>query len=179
MSDTYQYKKIEKHIRLKAVINGRVSCHILLSIYIKEDVMSLIPRDSLFDLDNLFNHFWSPAVSKEMTADFFSPRVDIKEKKGKYEITADLPGVDKDHMSITLENGVLTIEASTEEEKTEKEDGKIIRKERRSGKFMRSFNLGPGVKESDIDAKFKNGVLKLVVPKAKSPVVEPKRIDVK
>lgn len=141
--------------------------------------MSLIPRDSLFDLDNLFNHFWSPAVSKEMTADFFSPRVDIKEKKGKYEITADLPGVDKDHMSITLENGVLTIEASTEEEKTEKEDGKVIRKERRSGKFMRSFNLGPGVKESDIDAKFKNGVLKLVVPKAKAQVVEPKRIDVK
>ncbi len=160
-------------------MKGRVSCHILLLIYIKEDVMSLIPRDSLFDLDNLFNHFWSPAVSKEMTADFFSPRVDIKEKKGKYEITADLPGVDKDHMSITLENGVLTIEASTEEEKTEKEDGKVIRKERRSGKFMRSFNLGPGVKESDIDAKFKNGVLKLVVPKAKAQVVEPKRIDVK
>jgi HSP20 family protein len=160
-------------------MTGRVSRRILLLIYIKEDVMSLIPRDSLFDLDNLFNHFWSPAVSKEMTADFFSPRVDIKEKKGKYEITADLPGVDKDHMSITLENGVLTIEASTEEEKTEKEDGKVIRKERRSGKFMRSFNLGPGVKESDIDAKFKNGVLKLVVPKAKAQVVEPKRIDVK
>jgi HSP20 family protein len=158
---------------------GRVSRRTLSPVFVKENVMSLIPRDSLFDLDNLFNHFWSPAISKDMTADFFSPRVDIKEKKGKYEITADLPGVDKDHMSVSLENGVLTIEASTEEEKTEKEDGKVIRKERRSGKFMRSFNLGPGVKESDIDAKFKNGVLKLVVPKVKAQVVEPKRIDVK
>jgi HSP20 family protein len=141
--------------------------------------MSLIPRDSLFDLDNLFNHFWSPAVSEGMTADFFSPRADIKEKKGKYEITADLPGVDKKDLSVTLDNGVLTIEASTEEEKTEEEDGKVIRKERRSGKFMRSFNLGVNVKESDIKANFKNGVLKLTVPKAKERDVEPKRIDVK
>jgi HSP20 family protein len=141
--------------------------------------MSLIPRDSLLDLDNLFNHFWSPAVSKDMTADFFSPRVDIKEKKAKYEITADLPGVNKDDLSVTLENGVLTIEASTEEEKTEEEDGKVIRKERRSGKFMRSFNLGADVKESDVKANFKNGVLKLTVPTAEKQVAEPKRIDVK
>ena len=84
-----------------------------------------------------------------------------KREEGKYEITADLPGVDKDDLSVTLDNGVLTIEASTEEEKTEEEDGKVIRKERRSGKFMRSFNLGADVKESDINAKFKNGVLKL------------------
>jgi HSP20 family protein len=141
--------------------------------------MALIPRDSLFDLDNLFNHFWNPAVSKEMTAEFFSPRVDIKEKKGRYDIIADLPGVDKDDLSVTLDNGVLTIEASTEEEKTEEEDGRVIRKERRSGKFMRSFNLGGDVKESDINAKFKNGVLKLKVPKAEEQAVEPKRIDVK
>lgn len=140
--------------------------------------MSLIPRDSLFDLDNLFNHFWSPAVSKEMSADFFSPRVDIKEKKNKYEITADLPGVDKKDLSVILENGVLTIEASTNQEQTEEEDGKVIRKERRSGKFMRSFNLGVDVNESDINAKFKDGVLKLTVPKAEAHVSQPKQISV-
>ena len=140
--------------------------------------MSLIPRDSLFDLDNLFNHFWSPVVSKEMSADFFSPRVDIKEKKKKYEITADLPGVDKDDLSVTLEDGVLTIEASTNEEKTEEEDGKVIRKERRSGKFMRSFNLGLDVKEADVSARFKDGVLTLTVPKAEASVSKPKKINV-
>jgi HSP20 family protein len=141
--------------------------------------MSLIPRNSLFDLDDLFAHFWMPDMSKEMNSDFFSPRVDIKEKKGKYEITADLPGIEKENISVTLDNGVLTIEASTEEEKTEEEDGKVLRKERRSGRFVRSFNLGVDVKESDINAKFKNGVLKLKVPKAQEKTVEPKRIDVR
>jgi|VirMetMinimDraft_7_1064189.scaffolds.fasta_scaffold35342_3 HSP20 family protein len=140
--------------------------------------MSLIPRDSLFDLDNLFNHFWTPEISKEMRADFFSPRVDIKEKKGKYEIIVDLPGVNKDDLSVTLDNGVLTIEACTQEEKTEEEEGKVIRKERRSGKYMRSFNLGPNIKEADIKAKFKNGILNLTVPQAEEAVVEAKRIEV-
>src|SRR5210317_2155106 len=109
---------------------------------LRRSAMSLIPRNSLFDLDDLFAHFWMPDISKEMNSDFFSPRVDIKEKKGKYEITADLPGVEKENISVTLDNGVLTIEASTEEEKTEEEDGKVLRKERRSGRFVRSFNLG-------------------------------------
>lgn len=140
--------------------------------------MSLIPRDSLFDLDNLFNHFWTPEISKEMGVNFFSPRVDIKEKKGRYEITADLPGVNKDDLSVTLDNGVLTIDASTQDEKTEEEEGKVIRKERRSGKYMRSFNLGPNIKESDIKAKFKNGVLKLTVPQGEETVVKAKRIEV-
>lgn len=140
--------------------------------------MSLVSKDSLFDLDNLFHHFWSPAVSRDMTADFFSPRVDIKEKKGSYEITADLPGVDKDDVSVTLDNGVLTIEASTEEEKTEEQDGKVLRKERRSGKFMRSFNLGAEVKESDISASFRNGVLKLTMPKTEPQKEQPARISI-
>ena len=55
----------------------------------------------------------------------------------------------------------------------------MLRKERRSGWFVRSFNLGVDVKESDINAKFKNGVLKLKVPKAQEKTVEPKRIDVR
>jgi HSP20 family protein len=140
--------------------------------------MSLIPRDSLFDLDNLFGHFFSPAVTKELSSDFFSPRVDIKEAKDKYEIIADLPGVEKDDLSVTLENGVLTIEASTAQESSEEKDGKIIRQERRSGKYMRSFNLGAEVHEGDINAKFKNGVLSLTVPKVEESVPEPRRIDI-
>jgi HSP20 family protein len=79
----------------------------------RRTAMTLIPRDSLFDLDNLFNHFFTPTVAKELDNEFFSPRVDIKEAKDKYEIIADLPGVAKDDLSVTLENGVLSIEAST------------------------------------------------------------------
>jgi HSP20 family protein len=140
--------------------------------------MSLVSRNSLLDLDNLLSHLWSPAAGGDLSADFFSPRVDIKEKKGNYEITADLPGVDKEDVSVTLHNGVLTIEATTEKEETEEQDGEILRKERRSGKFMRSFNLGADVKESDIKATFKNGVLKLTMPKSEPEKKEPARISV-
>jgi HSP20 family protein len=140
--------------------------------------MTLIPRDSLFDLDNLFNHFFTPTVAKELDNEFFSPRVDIKEAKDKYEIIADLPGVAKDDLSVTLENGVLSIEASTSEETSEEKDGKVIRKERRSGKYMRSFNLGGDIHEEDISASFKDGVLSLTVPKAEESVPEPRQIEV-
>ena len=140
--------------------------------------MSLIPRDSLFDLDNLFGHFFNPTMAKEMSNDFFSPRVDIKEMKDKYEIIADLPGVEKDDLSVTLENGVMTIEATTSAENVEEKDGKIIRKERRSGKYMRSFNLGVDVHEGDINANFKNGVLTLAVPKVEETVPEAHRIEI-
>ncbi len=137
--------------------------------------MSLIPRDSVWDMNHFFDHFLTPDVRK----DFFSPQVDIKEKNKHYEIIADLPGVDKDHLNVTLENGVLTIEASAKEEKTEEEEGKVIRRERRSGKFMRSFNLGSDIQQADIDAQFKNGFLKLKVPKATEQVIEPKRIEIR
>ncbi len=140
--------------------------------------MSLIPRDSLFDLDNLFGHFFSPSMTKELSSGFFSPRVDIKEAKDKYEIIADLPGVEKEDLSVTLENGVLTIEASTSKEDVEEKEGRVIRKERRSGKYMRSFNLGAEVHEGDIEASFKNGVLSLSVPKAEEVVPEPRQIEI-
>lgn len=141
--------------------------------------MSLIPIDSHFDFDHFFNHFRHPVVSKEPEDSFFSPKVDIKETKKNYEIIADLPGVDKENLTITLDKGVLTISASKSDEKTEEEEGKIVRRERHSGSYMRRFDLGPAIKDSDIDAEFKNGVLKLTVPKAEEVAPESKRIEVR
>ncbi len=137
--------------------------------------MSLIPRSSLFDFNDFFDVFQSPA-RMATSNNLFSPRVDIKDMKNHYEIVADLPGVDRDNLSVTLENGVLTIEASTAEEKTEKEEGRIIRQERRTGKYVRSFTLGDDVNESDIKADFKAGVLTLEVPKAQQ--VESKKVEI-
>ena len=140
--------------------------------------MSLIPRDSLFDFDNLFNHFLMPTTSKGLNEDFFAPRVDIKEAEKGYTIVADLPGVKKDDLSVTLDNGVLTVEASTNEESSEEEDGKVIRKERRSGKYMRSFNLGTDIHEEDISASFTDGVLSLTIPKLEKAVPKIRQIDI-
>ena len=136
--------------------------------------MSLIPRSSLFDLDRFFE---SPTL-RSSSSGIMAPLVDIKEKDDHYEISAELPGIKKEDIHVHVENGVLSIEASTSDEKTEEKGGKVIRKERYSGKMMRSFTLGSNIDESDIAANFNNGVLTLSVPKAQPEKPEARRIDI-
>jgi HSP20 family protein len=141
--------------------------------------MNLIPRDSFLDMDKVFDSFFAP--SRYATAGekaFFSPQVDIVEKTDHYEIKADLPGVKKEDLKVNLENGVLSIEASHKEEKSEEKDGKVIRKERRTGCFMRSFSLGENVQDKDIKANFKDGVLTIEAPKFKPEAPKSRQISV-
>ena len=139
--------------------------------------MSLIPRSSLFDVDRFFNDSW-PSLAESDTSTFFAPRVDISEADGHYVITAELPGVSKDDIHIHVRDGILTLEAETTQEEKEEEKGRVIRQERRYGKYMRSFNLGADVQESDIKASFKDGVLKLEAPKIVEKEPERRRIEV-
>ena len=141
--------------------------------------MALVPRGNMFDLDRFFSDFWAPASADAQGVDtFFSPRVDVKEADGFYDITAELPGVEKDNLQVTLHDGVLTLEAEVEREDKEEEEGTIIRQERRYGKFMRRFNLGEDVQEDEISASFKNGVLHLRAPKREPKAPERRRIDI-
>ncbi len=139
--------------------------------------MSLIPRSNLFDIDRFFNDSW-PQAAESQTGTFFAPRVDIKDVDDHYEITADLPGVAKDEIHFHVKDGILTLEAETTQEDKEEKEGKVIRQERRYGKYMRSFNLGTDVEESDIKASFNDGVLKLQAPKLVEKTVERRRIQV-
>ncbi|WP_438952102.1 Hsp20/alpha crystallin family protein [Porticoccus sp.] len=145
--------------------------------------MSLIPRTrgSFFDMDRFFEDFWAPARSSEVDTpgSFFSPRVDILDKSDHYEITAEMPGIKKEDIKITLENGVLRLEAETTQEKKEEKEGKVIRQERRYGRYVRSFDLGGDMHEEDIKASFKDGVLKLTAPKLAKTEPEQKRIKIK
>lgn len=139
--------------------------------------MSLIPRSNLFDIDRFFNDSW-PQAAESQTGTFFAPRVDIKDVDDHYEITAELPGVAKDDIHVHVKDGILTLEAETTQEDKEEKEGKVIRQERRYGKYMRSFNLGTDVEESDIKASFNDGVLKLQAPKLVEKEVERRRIQV-
>lgn len=141
--------------------------------------MSLIPRSSFFDVDRFFDSPWfglSGTDAARETA--FSPRVDVRESDNGYEISAELPGVNKEDVNVTLNNGILSIQAETRQENTEEKDGRVIRQERRYGKFVRSFDLGNQVQDSDIKANFSNGILKLNVPKASSQETTAKRIEI-
>ena len=122
--------------------------------------MMMIPRRNDFDLlSEMFRDpFFDERESRVM-------KTDIKEKKDKYVIDIDLPGYEKENIKIEVEDGYLTVHATIDSNKEEKEEGKFVRKERYMGSCSRSFYVGDDVKEEDIKATFRNGILKLEVPK--------------
>lgn len=126
------------------------------------------------DFDDIFDDFWRPARRAEGGA--FAPAVDVTESDDEYRVRADLPGVKKEDLDVSLRDGVLTINAETKEEKKEEKEGRVIRQERRYGKFVRSMRLGDSVDADKIKADYKDGVLNLVLPKAEK--VKAKKIDV-
>ncbi len=107
-------------------------------------------------------------------------KTDVRETEQGYEIDVDLPGMKKEDIQLTLENGILNISAGKELNKEEKDEktGRVIRQERYSGKMSRSFFVGDNVTENDITAKMENGVLSLMVPKKAPQLPEKKTIAI-
>ncbi|MDD4370607.1 MAG: Hsp20/alpha crystallin family protein [Anaerostipes sp.] len=100
-------------------------------------------------------------------------KTDVKENEKDYEIDVDLPGFKKEDVKLQLKNGYLFIEASKGLDKDKKDDdGRYIRRERYSGSMSRSFYVGEDVTEKDVHAQFKDGILKLMVPKKEHKKVE-------
>lgn len=126
------------------------------------------------DFDDVFDDFWRPVRRENGGA--FAPAVDVSETESEYHVRADLPGVKKEDLDISIQDGVLTINAETKEEKKEEKEGRVIRQERRFGKFVRSMRLGDSVDVDKIKADYKDGVLDLVLPK--SAQAKPKKISV-
>ena len=126
--------------------------------------------------ENLLDDFMDSAFSSNFSAGSLM-KTDVKEKDGHYELTMDLPGVKKEDVHAELKDGYLTVSASVNNNKDEKDkDGKYIRKERYSGSCSRSFYVGDAVTQDDVKAKFENGVLTLEVPKKEeAPKVEEKK----
>ncbi len=105
-------------------------------------------------------------------------KTDIKEMKDGYELEIDLPGFKKDEITVSLEDGNLTISAAKglDQEEQEKKTGRYIRRERYAGACERSFYVGEDLTVEDIKAEFKHGILKLFVPKKEEkPAVEEKK----
>ena len=104
-------------------------------------------------------------------------KTDVREKKDSYEVDIDLPGFKKDEIKLELENGYLTISAAKglDKDETDKKTGKYIRRERYAGNLSRSFYIGEGVKQEDIKAAFKNGILSITVPKEDKTAKEEKK----
>lgn len=135
-----------------------------------------IPRNSLindFDnmLDTMFNDGWNRSLIKNNNLS-----VDIIEKENEFELTADLPGFDKKEINLSIQDKVLSLIANHKSSSDSKESYRL--RERNSKSFNRSFTLPENVIEEKINAKFKNGSLKIILPKVEKTEPEIKKIKI-
>lgn len=131
--------------------------------------MANIQRFDPFDVsfepfDDLFKGFMRP-VRFEGQPQQMQIKMDVKEDDKAYRVHAEIPGVKKEDIQVTIEGNQVSISAEVKKAKEEKEGEKVIRSERYYGKVYRSFTLGGDVDESTADAKYTDGVLDLTLPK--------------
>ncbi len=131
-----------------------------------------------YDVNRIFDDFFRGDL---LTGDSFfsrdwSPAVDIVEQNDAYILKAELPGMEKDDVKITLENNLLTIRGEKKNE-LEKKEGNYHRIERSYGSFERSFTIPGTIQPNNIDAHYANGILTLTLPKSEE--AKPRTIDVK
>jgi HSP20 family protein len=92
-------------------------------------------------------------------------KVEVAEQNGNYKVTAEIPGVKKDDIHVTIDGDQVTISAEVKQEKEAKEGERVVHTERYYGKVARSFRLGQEIDQGGAQAKYENGLLELVLPK--------------
>ncbi len=146
--------------------------------------MNLIKWDPFRELEDVSNRlnrvFGRPVArmdsnSELLTMADWTPSADISETDKAYVIKAEIPGVQKEDVKVTIQEGMLTIQGERKMEKEEK-DKKFHRIERSYGSFMRSFRVPDDADESAVTAEFKDGVLNVTLNKSERP--KPKSINV-
>jgi len=97
----------------------------------------------------------------------FTPSIDIKEEEDRFVIHVDLPGAQKNNVNVKLEDRQLTITGKLDQQKNSGSGkDKVLRRERRSGKFSRTITLPAPVRAGEMESRFKKGVLEITIPKA-------------
>ncbi|MCW8408266.1 Hsp20/alpha crystallin family protein [Legionella sp. PATHC035] len=142
--------------------------------------MSIVRRDYFpvyNEIGSLLDNFFRGHQTDSSIVDTstWAPPVDIKEEKDRFLVLADIPGVNKEDIQISLEHNILTLRGERYFEKTENKDD-YTRMERSQGHFYRRFSLPQTADDAKISAKYKQGVLEISIPK-KEMAVE-KKIDI-
>lgn len=136
--------------------------------------MTLVRFDPFRDLVAIQDRL-SRMVSDDATYGAWVPPVDIFQDKDNLVLRAEVPGVDKDAIDVRVENGVLTLEGDRKAQ-GDLDDENAFRRERIFGRFARSFTLPTTVDAGRITAKYRDGVLEIVLPKAEA--AKPKRVEI-
>ena len=146
--------------------------------------MRVIRWEPFRDMDDVFDRFfaetmrrWPTAASDERTAAQWAPAADVSETEAEYLIKADLPAVRKEDVSITVQDGVLTLTGERRQEKHT--DGeRMHRVERVFGSFVRRFALPENADEQGIKAESRDGVILIHIPKVKVVQPQPRQIEI-
>ena len=121
------------------------------------------PFSTLGELDSGFNRLFE-GLPSEITTGAFAPAVDLREEENNYIIEADLPGMNRDDIDISVIGNVVTLKGKRNTENWKQDDGyRSI--ERSSGSFKRAFRIQSGVDADKVEATYDKGVLKVVLPK--------------
>lgn len=126
--------------------------------------MSLIKWSPFLQPFEDFDRFFENFPSTEGRSNGLIPAIDVYDANDAVVIETALPGVDPKKVDVSIENGILTVSGSSER-KTEVDEKDYYRKEIRSGSFMRQITLPANVAEKDAKADFKDGILKIEIPK--------------
>ncbi len=140
--------------------------------------MANIARFNPFDetIDDLFRGFFVRPVSYETHAGAAQFRVDVSENDNAYTLRAEIPGVKKNDINVSIDGDTVAIGAEVKSEKDVKDGERVLRSERYVGKVYRAFTLGQAVDESAASARYADGVLELTLPK--KAAVQAKRITI-
>ena len=132
--------------------------------------------DELFNMRNTFDRMLSGSETQVGTG--WCPAVDVHETKDELVLQAELPGLTKDDVELSIENGVLSVSGEKKQERQEGEEGSDYHLvERRYGRFERRFSLPRSVDPEKVKADFSNGMLNITLPKAEA--AKPRRIPIK
>jgi len=127
-------------------------------------------------LNRYLTPMFRPYEKEALKVAEWAPVVDIEETETEYLVKAELPEVLKQDVKVTVENGILTIQGERKQEKEEK-GKKFHRIERSYGTFLRTFTVPEEVEPTKVTAEFKDGILRIKLPKTEK--VRPKAIEVK
>jgi HSP20 family protein len=126
------------------------------------------------EIDSLVKTLWGDAGPVN-SGKPWNPRVDVAELEDRYEVHAEVPGLSREEINVTLEDGTLTIQGE-KKRNSEAKDDQVMQTEHIYGKLSKSFNVGDCVESERISATYKDGVLVVALPKAEE--VKPRVIEV-
>ncbi|HEX9180401.1 MAG TPA: Hsp20/alpha crystallin family protein [Burkholderiales bacterium] len=132
--------------------------------------------DPFGELDDLFRGFFVRPMTMEQRP-HLQIKMDVSETDNAYLVRAEVPGVSKDDINITIDGNQVAISAEVKQEHEAREGEKLLRQERYFGKVYRAFSLAQDVDEATSSAKYNNGVLELTLPKRQAVSAKKLRVE--